>query len=116
MHLPERGRRQAQTAAAQRGDPSGSNTGRRCRGCQVPPASSPPHVHLLKALLSPQIKSSHLELPWRAQDLYRTEQKDEFTPKSRSPAEIQKANSQVSCVPLGTLKGYCPQRKVLFAP
>ncbi|XP_074421418.1 stabilizer of axonemal microtubules 5 isoform X2 [Larus michahellis] len=63
-----------------------------------------------------QIKSSHLELPWRAQDLYRTEQKDEFTPKSRSPAEIQKANSQVSCVPLGTLKGYCPQRKVLFAP
>ncbi|NXA23567.1 TEX45 protein, partial [Ibidorhyncha struthersii] len=63
-----------------------------------------------------QIKCSHLELPWRAQDLYRTEQKDEFTPKSRGPAEIRKANSQVSCVPLGTLKGYCPQRKVLFAP
>ncbi|KAF1450977.1 TEX45 protein, partial [Pygoscelis papua] len=63
-----------------------------------------------------QIKCSHLGLPWRAQDLFRTEQKDEFTPKSRGPAEIQKANSQVSCVPLGTLKGYCPQRKVLFAP
>ncbi|NWQ91710.1 TEX45 protein, partial [Burhinus bistriatus] len=63
-----------------------------------------------------QMKCSHLELPWRAQDLFRTEQKDEFTPKSRGPAEIQKANSQVSCVPLGTLKRYCPQRKVLFAP
>ncbi|NXE79701.1 TEX45 protein, partial [Cochlearius cochlearius] len=63
-----------------------------------------------------QIKCSHLGLPWRAQDLFRTEQKDEFTPKSRGPAEIQKANSQVSRVPLGTLKEYCPQRKVLFAP
>ncbi|NXS42133.1 TEX45 protein, partial [Balaeniceps rex] len=63
-----------------------------------------------------QIKYSHLGLPWRAQDLFRTEQKDEFTPKSRSPAEIQKASFQVSCVPLGTLKGYCPRRKVLFAP
>ncbi|NXT31001.1 TEX45 protein, partial [Pelecanoides urinatrix] len=63
-----------------------------------------------------QIKYSHLGLPWRAQDLFRTEQKDEFTPKSRGPAEIQKANCQVSCVPLGTLKAYCPQRKVLFAP
>ncbi|XP_050766665.1 testis-expressed protein 45 [Gymnogyps californianus] len=61
-----------------------------------------------------QIKCSHLGLPWRAQDLFRTEQKDEFTPKSRGPAEIQKANSQVSCVPLGTLKGYCPQRKILM--
>ncbi|KFQ54502.1 Uncharacterized protein C19orf45, partial [Pelecanus crispus] len=49
-----------------------------------------------------QIRCSHLGLPWRAQDLFRTEQKDEFTPKSRSPAEIRKANSQVSCVPLGT--------------
>ncbi|KFV57104.1 Uncharacterized protein C19orf45, partial [Tyto alba] len=48
-----------------------------------------------------QIKCSHLGLPWRAQDLFRTEQKDEFTPKSRGPAEIQKANSQVSRVPLG---------------
>ncbi|XP_064325817.1 stabilizer of axonemal microtubules 5 [Phalacrocorax carbo] len=63
-----------------------------------------------------QIKCSHLVLPWRAQDLFRTEQKDEFTPKSRDPAEIQKVNSQESCVPLGTLKRYCPQRKVLFAP
>ncbi|NXX58472.1 TEX45 protein, partial [Scopus umbretta] len=63
-----------------------------------------------------QLKCSHLGLPWRAQDLFRTEQKDEFTPKSRSPAEIQKANSQVSCVPLRTLKGHCPQKKVLFAP
>ncbi|NXF51967.1 TEX45 protein, partial [Oceanites oceanicus] len=63
-----------------------------------------------------QIKCSHLGLPWRAPDLFRTEQKDEFTPKSRGPAEIQKANSRVSCVPLGTLKGYCPRRKVLFAP
>ncbi|KFQ74978.1 Uncharacterized protein C19orf45, partial [Phoenicopterus ruber ruber] len=49
-----------------------------------------------------QIKRSHLGLPWRAPDLFRTEQKDEFTPKSRGPADIQKANSQVSCVPLGT--------------
>ncbi|XP_014808348.1 PREDICTED: uncharacterized protein C19orf45 homolog isoform X1 [Calidris pugnax] len=62
-----------------------------------------------------QIKRSHLDLPWRARDLFRTEQKDKFTLKSRGPAEIQKANCQVSCVPLGTLKGYCPQRKVLFA-
>ncbi|NXJ68381.1 TEX45 protein, partial [Rostratula benghalensis] len=62
-----------------------------------------------------QIKCSHLELPWRARDLFRTEQKDEFTPKSSGPAEIQKANCQVSCVPLGTLKGYSHQRKVLFA-
>ncbi|NXW55455.1 TEX45 protein, partial [Eurystomus gularis] len=61
-----------------------------------------------------QIKGSHLGLPWRAQDLFRTEQKDEFTPKSRGPAEIQKANSQVSCVPLGTLQGYWPRRKVHF--
>ncbi|NXI62704.1 TEX45 protein, partial [Anseranas semipalmata] len=63
-----------------------------------------------------QIKCSHLVLPWRAQDLFSTEQKDEFTPKYRGPAEIQTPNSQVSCVPLGTLKRYCPQRKVLFAP
>ncbi|NWH17837.1 TEX45 protein, partial [Grus americana] len=63
-----------------------------------------------------QIKCSHLELSWKAQDLFRTEQKDEFTPKSRGPAEIQNANSQVSCVPMGTLKRYCPQRKVLFTP
>ncbi|NXK09087.1 TEX45 protein, partial [Herpetotheres cachinnans] len=63
-----------------------------------------------------QLKCSHLELPWRTQNLFRTEQKDEFMPKSRVPAEIQKANSQVSCVPLGTLKRYCPRRKVLFAP
>ncbi|NXT03053.1 TEX45 protein, partial [Jacana jacana] len=60
-----------------------------------------------------QIKRSHLDLPWRAQDLFRTEQKDEFMPKSRGPAEVPKANCQVSCVPLGTLKGYCHQRKVL---
>ncbi|XP_010143324.1 PREDICTED: uncharacterized protein C19orf45 homolog, partial [Buceros rhinoceros silvestris] len=57
-----------------------------------------------------QIKCSHLGLPWRVQNQFRTEQKDEFTPKSRGPAEIQKANSQVSCVPLGSLKSYCPQR------
>ncbi|XP_062483498.1 stabilizer of axonemal microtubules 5 isoform X2 [Pezoporus occidentalis] len=62
-----------------------------------------------------QIKYSHLGLPWRAQDLFRTEQKDQFTPKFRRPADIQKANFQVSCVPLGTLKRYCPQRKVHFA-
>ncbi|KFQ68356.1 Uncharacterized protein C19orf45, partial [Phaethon lepturus] len=49
-----------------------------------------------------QIKCSHLGLPWRAQDLFRTEQKDEFMPKSRGPTEIQKANSGVSCIPLGT--------------
>ncbi|KAM6294816.1 stabilizer of axonemal microtubules 5 [Aegotheles albertisi] len=63
-----------------------------------------------------QIKCSHLELPWRVRDLFRTEQKDEFTPKSRGPAEIQEANSQVSSVPLGTLKGHRPRRKVHFAP
>uniref|UniRef100_A0A8B9ITA0 Testis expressed 45 n=1 Tax=Amazona collaria TaxID=241587 RepID=A0A8B9ITA0_9PSIT len=63
-----------------------------------------------------QIKHSHLGLPWRAQDLFRTEQKDQFTPKFRGPADIQKANFQVSCIPLGTLKRYCPQRKVHFAP
>lgn len=111
--------RQAQTAAAQGSDPSGSNTGLRCSSYQVPCYHLPlpqPHAHLLKAFISPQIKCSHLELPWRVRDLYRTEQKDEFTPKFRGPAEIRKANSQVSCVPLGTLKGYCPQRKVLFAP
>ncbi|NXT26834.1 TEX45 protein, partial [Syrrhaptes paradoxus] len=63
-----------------------------------------------------QIKCSHLELPWRAQDLFRTEQKDSFTPKFSGPAEIRKGNCQESCVPLGTLKGYRPRRKVLFAP
>ncbi|KAM6040207.1 LOW QUALITY PROTEIN: stabilizer of axonemal microtubules 5 [Theristicus caerulescens] len=63
-----------------------------------------------------QIKRSHLGLPWRAQDLFRTEQKDAFTPKSRGPAEIPKATSHVSCVPLGTLKGHRPQKKVHFAP
>ncbi|KAM9254506.1 stabilizer of axonemal microtubules 5 [Cariama cristata] len=62
-----------------------------------------------------QLKCSHLGLPWRAPDLFRTEQKDEFTSKSRGPAEIQKANSQVNCIPLGTLRRYGPQRKVLFA-
>ncbi|XP_009868461.1 PREDICTED: uncharacterized protein C19orf45 homolog, partial [Apaloderma vittatum] len=63
-----------------------------------------------------KIKCSHLGLPWRTQELFRTEQKDEFTLKTRGPAEIQKATSRVSCVPLGTLKRYYPQRKVLFAP
>ncbi|NXW46173.1 TEX45 protein, partial [Nyctiprogne leucopyga] len=63
-----------------------------------------------------QIKCSHLELPWKAQGFFRTEQKDAFTPKSGGPAEIQQANCQVSHVPLGTLKTYCPQRKVVFAP
>ncbi|KAM6310724.1 LOW QUALITY PROTEIN: stabilizer of axonemal microtubules 5 [Podargus strigoides] len=63
-----------------------------------------------------QMKSSHLGLPWEVQDLFRTEQRDEFTPKSRSPAEIQKANTHVSCVPLGTLKGYRPQKEVCFTP
>ncbi|NXI42221.1 TEX45 protein, partial [Galbula dea] len=60
-----------------------------------------------------QIKCSHLELPWRAQDLFRTEQKEQFTPKTRGPAEILKADCQVSCVPLGTLQEYCPKRKVI---
>ncbi|XP_032059818.1 testis-expressed protein 45 [Aythya fuligula] len=63
-----------------------------------------------------QMKCSHLVLPWRAQDLFSTEQKDAFTPKYRGPAEIQTGDSQVSRVPLGTLKGYCPRRKVVFAP
>ncbi|NWY62201.1 TEX45 protein, partial [Chionis minor] len=77
-----------------------------------------PHRHQKQRLsedMLQQMKRSHLDLPWRAQELFRTEQKDEFTPKSTGPAEIQKANSRVSCVPLGTLKGYCPRRKVLFA-
>ncbi|NXQ82868.1 TEX45 protein, partial [Nyctibius grandis] len=59
-----------------------------------------------------QLKCSHLELPWKVPDLFRTEHKDNFTPKSRDPAEIQKAECQVSSVPLGTLKGYRPRRKV----
>lgn len=63
-----------------------------------------------------QIKYAHLGLPWRAPDLFRTEQKDQFTPKFGGPADIQKANFQVSCIPLGTLKRYCPRRKVHFAP
>ncbi|KAM6041626.1 stabilizer of axonemal microtubules 5 isoform 1-T1 [Chlamydotis macqueenii] len=62
-----------------------------------------------------ELKSSHLDLPWKAQDVFRTEQKDAFTPKSRGPAAIPKASSKVSCVPIGTLKKYHPQRKVLFA-
>ncbi|NXJ95002.1 TEX45 protein, partial [Corythaixoides concolor] len=89
-------------------------------GYQVPrcllPLPQPRGAHLLKALLSPQIKRSPLGLPRRAQDLCGTEQEDEFTPKSGGPAEIQKANSQVSCVPQGTLKGHCPQRKGRSAP
>ncbi|XP_031412949.1 testis-expressed protein 45 [Meleagris gallopavo] len=63
-----------------------------------------------------QMKRSHLVLPWKEQNLFSTEQKDEFTPKHRETAEIQAANSQVSCIPLGTLKEYCSQRKVLFTP
>ncbi|XP_051495479.1 LOW QUALITY PROTEIN: testis-expressed protein 45 [Apus apus] len=63
-----------------------------------------------------QIKYSHLGLPWRARDLFRTEQKDQFTPKSRGPAEIQKGDCQVSSIPLGTLKEFRPHRKVHFAP
>ncbi|NWX51429.1 TEX45 protein, partial [Steatornis caripensis] len=62
-----------------------------------------------------QIKCSHLGLPWRTPDLFSTEHKDEFTPKSRSPTEIQKPNCQVSSVSLGTLKEYSPQKKVVFA-
>ncbi|XP_065508694.1 stabilizer of axonemal microtubules 5 [Caloenas nicobarica] len=63
-----------------------------------------------------QMKSSHLELPWKVPDLFRTEQRDVFTPKSRGPAEISNANCQVSSVPLGTLKKYCPKRRVHFTP
>ncbi|NXF32698.1 TEX45 protein, partial [Nyctibius bracteatus] len=62
-----------------------------------------------------QLKCSHLELPWKVLDLFRTEQKDNFTPKSGDPAEIRKGECQVSSVPLGTLKGYRPGRKVVFA-
>lgn len=96
-----------------------TTTGLRFRGCQVPRYHLPlPQLcaPTLKALLSPQMKCSHLVLPWRAQDLFSTEQKDAFTPKYRGPAEIQTGDSQVSRVPLGTLKGYCPRRKVVFAP
>ncbi|CAM9770165.1 unnamed protein product [Bubo scandiacus] len=71
---------------------------------------------LLSKDMLQQIKCSHLGLPWRTQNLFRTQQKEEFTPKSRGPAEIQTANSPVSRVPLGTLKRYCPQRKVTFTP
>ncbi|XP_010023299.1 PREDICTED: uncharacterized protein C19orf45 homolog, partial [Nestor notabilis] len=56
-----------------------------------------------------QIKYSQPGRPWRAQDLLSTEQKDQFTPKFRGPADIQ--NFQVSCIPLGTLNRHCPQRK-----
>lgn len=68
------------------------------------------------AALSPQMKCSHLVLPWKEQNFFSTEQKDEFTPKYGDTAEIQAANSHVSCVPLGTLKEYCSQRKVLVTP
>ncbi|XP_009981770.1 PREDICTED: uncharacterized protein LOC104376818, partial [Tauraco erythrolophus] len=60
-----------------------------------------------------QIKHSPLGLPRRAQDVFGTEQEDEFTPKSRAPAGMQKTNSQVSCIPQGTRKGSCPRRKLL---
>ncbi|NWW86093.1 TEX45 protein, partial [Rhynochetos jubatus] len=62
-----------------------------------------------------KIKYSHLGLPWSVQAQFSTEHKDEFTPKSGKPAEIQKANSQVSSVPLGNLKKYHPRKKVHFA-
>ncbi|XP_010160244.1 PREDICTED: uncharacterized protein C19orf45-like, partial [Eurypyga helias] len=58
-----------------------------------------------------KIKYSHLGVPWRVQARFSTEQKDEFTPKTTGPAEIRKANSQVSYVPLGTLKKHHPHKK-----
>lgn len=79
--------------------------------CHLP--LSQPRPSELKALLSPQMKCSHRGLPRRAQNLCRTEQRGEFTSKPRSPAEIQKANSQVGRVPMETLEGSCPQRKVM---
>lgn len=120
VHLPERedaGRHGLQLPREV--TPQVATGGSDVRGCQVPCYHLPlpqPGPRVLKAFLSSQIKYSHLGLPWRAKDLFRTEQKDEFTPKSRGPAEIQKASSQVSCIPLGTLREYCPWRKVLFAP
>ncbi|XP_042743157.1 LOW QUALITY PROTEIN: testis-expressed protein 45 [Lagopus leucura] len=61
-----------------------------------------------------QMKCSHLVLPWKQQNFFSTEQKDEFTPKHRDTAEIQAANCHVSCIPLGTLKEYCSQGKILL--
>uniref|UniRef100_A0A452GFA7 Uncharacterized protein n=1 Tax=Gopherus agassizii TaxID=38772 RepID=A0A452GFA7_9SAUR len=62
-----------------------------------------------------QIKYSHLVPPWQGQRFFGTEHHDEFTPKYSGPVTICGGNFQVSSIPLGTLKKYCPQRQMVFA-
>ncbi|KAM9111838.1 stabilizer of axonemal microtubules 5 [Pangshura tecta] len=62
-----------------------------------------------------QIKYSHLVPPWQEQRFFGTEHQDEFTPKYSGPVTICGGNFQVSSIPLGTLKKYCPQRRMVFA-
>ncbi|XP_050790440.1 testis-expressed protein 45 isoform X2 [Gopherus flavomarginatus] len=62
-----------------------------------------------------QIKYSHLVPPWQGQRFFGTEHHDEFTPKYGGPVTICGGNFQVSSIPLGTLKKYCPQRQMVFA-
>ncbi|XP_026510696.1 testis-expressed protein 45 [Terrapene carolina triunguis] len=62
-----------------------------------------------------QIKYSHLVPPWQGQRFFGTEHQDEFTPKYSGPVTICGGNFQVSSVPLGTLKKYNPQRRMVFA-
>ncbi|XP_077698121.1 stabilizer of axonemal microtubules 5 isoform X3 [Eretmochelys imbricata] len=62
-----------------------------------------------------QIKYSHLVPPWQGQRFFGTEHQDEFTPKYSGPVIICGGNFQVSSIPLGTLKKYNPQRRMIFA-
>ncbi|TFK06544.1 magnesium transporter NIPA2 [Platysternon megacephalum] len=62
-----------------------------------------------------QIKYSHLVLPWQGQRFFGTEHQDKFTPKYSGPVTICGGNFQVSSIPLGTLKKYSPQRRMVFA-
>ncbi|XP_015741935.1 testis-expressed protein 45 [Coturnix japonica] len=77
-----------------------------------------PHRQLKQRLfedIRQQMKRSHLVMPWKEQNFFSTEQKDEFTPKDRDIAEIQATKSYESSIPLGTLKKYGSQRKVVFS-
>ncbi|XP_075759058.1 stabilizer of axonemal microtubules 5 isoform X1 [Pelodiscus sinensis] len=62
-----------------------------------------------------QVKHSHLILPWKGQRFFGTEQQEQFTPKYSGPVTICGGSFQVSSVPLGTLKKYSAQRRVVFA-
>uniref|UniRef100_A0A8C8VKR8 Testis expressed 45 n=1 Tax=Pelusios castaneus TaxID=367368 RepID=A0A8C8VKR8_9SAUR len=62
-----------------------------------------------------QIKYSHLAPPWKGQRFFGTEHQDEFPPKYSGPVNICGGSFQVSSIPLGTLKKYSPQRRVVFA-